>query len=152
MKIDDDIEEIKNKYKIKIHDGYSQFFNEVNYFRFNRVIQTIDLQTKINTMKKKIENDKILYGKINEKKQILIKEIEEEFCKIIREAKVTYDFSDQLMRQLDEDIMRNKEKNMVQKIYRDLSSDVMKSAVNKYVKYEKMLIILVDKFNYLSSI
>ena len=51
------------------------------------------------------------------------------------------------MRKLDEDIRRNIDKNMAQKIYRDLANDVMESTINKYVKYEKMLIILVDKYN-----
>ena len=69
MEISDNINKIKNKYKIKINDGYSQFFNEVNFLRFNRVIQTLDLKSKINSMKKKIEIDKRIYGKLNEKKK-----------------------------------------------------------------------------------
>ena len=69
IEISDNINKIKNKYKIKINAGYSQFFNEVNFLRFNRVIQTIDLKSKINSMKKKIEIDKRIYGKLNEKKK-----------------------------------------------------------------------------------
>jgi hypothetical protein len=69
IEISDNINKIKNKYKIKINDGYSQFFNEVNFLRFNRLIQTIDLKSKINSMKKKIEIDKRIYGKKNEKKK-----------------------------------------------------------------------------------
>ena len=69
IEISDNINKIKNKYKIKINDGYSQFFNEVNFLRFNRVIQTLDLKSKINSMKKKIEIDKKIYGKQNEKKK-----------------------------------------------------------------------------------
>ena len=61
MEISDNINKIKNKYKIKINDGYSQFFNEVNFLRFNRVIQTLDLKSKINSMKKKIEIDKRIW-------------------------------------------------------------------------------------------
>lgn len=152
MEISDNINKIKNKYKIKINDGYSQFFNEVNFLRFNRVIQTIDLKSKINSMKKKIEIDKRIYGKLNEKKKTLVEKIEEEYIKIITEAKATYEFSDQLMRKLDEDIRRNIDKNMAQKIYRDLANDVMESTINKYVKYEKMLIILVDKYNDLTCL
>lgn len=152
MEISDNINKIKNKYKIKINDGYSQFFNEVNFLRFNRVIQTLDLKSKINSMKKKIEIDKRIYGKLNEKKKTLVEKIEEEYMKIITEAKATYDFSDQLMRKLDEDIRRNIDKNMAQKIYRDLANDVMESTINKYVKYEKMLIILVDKYNDLTCL
>jgi hypothetical protein len=56
------------------------------------------------------------------------------------------------MRKLDEDIRRNIDKNMAQKIYRDLANDVMESTINKYVKYEKMLIILVDKYNDLTCL
>ena len=152
IEISDNINKIKNKYKIKINDGYSQFFNEVNFLRFNRVIQTIDLKSKINSMKKKIEIDKRIYGKLNEKKKTLVEKIEEEYIKIITEAKATYEFSDQLMRKLDEDIRRNIDKNMAQKIYRDLANDVMESTINKYVKYEKMLIILVDKYNDLTCL
>ena len=152
MEISDNINKIKNKYKIKINDGYSQFFNEVNFLRFNRVIQTLDLKSKINSMKKKIEIDKRIYGKLNEKKKTLVEKIEEEYMKIITEAKATYEFSDQLMRKLDEDIRRNIDKNMAQKIYRDLANDVMESTINKYVKYEKMLIILVDKYNDLTCL
>ena len=152
IEISDNINKIKNKYKIKINDGYSQFFNEVNFLRFNRVIQTIDLKSKINSMKKKIEIDKRIYGKLNEKKKTLVEKIEEEYIKIITEAKATYEFSDQLMRKLDEDIRRNIDKNMAQKIYRDLANDVMESTINKYVKYEKMLIILVDKYNNLTCL
>lgn len=152
MEISDNINKIKNKYKIKINDGYSQFFNEVNFLRFNRVIQTLDLKSKINSMKKKIEIDKRIYGKLNEKKKTLVEKIEEEYIKIITEAKATYEFSDQLMRKLDEDIRRNIDKNMAQKIYRDLANDVMESTINKYVKYEKMLIILVDKYNDLTCL
>lgn len=152
MEISDNINKIKNKYKIKINDGYSQFFNEVNFLRFNRVIQTLDLKSKINSMKKKIEIDKRIYGKLNEKKKTLVEKIEEEYMKIITEAKATYDFSDQLIRKLDEDIRRNIDKNMAQKIYRDLANDVMESTINKYVKYEKMLIILVDKYNDLTCL
>ena len=147
MEISDNINKIKNKYKIKINDGYSQFFNEVNFLRFNRVIQTIDLKSKINSMKKKIEIDKRIYRKLNEQKKTLVEKIEEEYIKILTEAKATYDFSDLLMRKLDVDIRRNFDKNMAQKIYRDLTNDVMESTINKYVKYEKMLIILVDKYN-----
>ena len=152
IEISDNINKIKNKYKIKINDGYSQFFNEVNFLRFNRLIQTIDFKSKINSMKKKIEIDKRIYGKLNEKKKTLVEKIEEEYIKIITEAKATYDFSDQLMRKLDEDIRRNIDKNMAQKIYRDLANDVMESTINKYVKYEKMLIILVDKYNDLTCL
>ena len=152
IEISDNINKIKNKYKIKINDGYSQFFNEVNFLRFNRVIQTIDLKSKINSMKKKIEIDKRIYGKLNEKKKTLVEKIEEEYIKIITEAKATYEFSDQLMHKLDEDIRRNIDKNMAQKIYRDLANDVMESTINKYVKYEKMLIILVDKYNDLTCL
>ena len=152
IEISDNINKIKNKYKIKINDGYSQFFNEVNFLRFNRVIQTLDLKSKINSMKKKIEIDKRIYGKLNEKKKTLVEKIEEEYIKIITEAKAAYDFSDQLMRKLDEDIRRNIDKNMAQKIYRDLANDVMESTINKYVKYEKMLIILVDKYNDLTCL
>ena len=152
IEISDNINKIKNKYKIKINDGYSQFFNEVNFLRFNRVIQTIDLKSKINSMKKKIEIDKRIYGKLNEKKKTLVEKIEEEYMKIITEAKATYDFSDQLIRKLDEDIRRNIDKNMAQKIYIDLANDVMESTINKYVKYEKMLIILVDKYNDLTCL
>ena len=146
IEISDNINKIKNKYKIKINDGYSQFFNEVNFLRFNRLIQTIDLKSKINSMKNKYKQIKE-YGKLNEKKKTLVEKIEEEYIKIITEAKATYDFSDQLIRKLDEDIRRNIDKNMAQKIYRDLANDVMESTINKYVKYEKMLIILVDKYN-----
>ena len=152
IEISDNINKIKNKYKIKINDGYSQFFNEVNFLRFNRLIQTIDLKSKINSMKKKIEIDKRIYGKQNEKKKTLVEKIEEEYIKIITEAKATYEFSEQLMRKLDEDIRRNIDKNMAQKIYRDLANDVMESTINKYVKYEKMLIILVDKYNDLTCL
>ena len=152
IEISDNINKIKNKYKIKTNDGYSQFFNEVNFLRFNRLIQTIDFKSKINSMKKKIEIDKRIYGKLNEKKKTLVEKIEEEYIKIITEAKATYDFSDQLIRKLDEDIRRNIDKNMAQKIYRDLANDVMESTINKYVKYEKMLIILVDKYNNLTCL
>ena len=152
MEISDNINKIKNKYKIKINDGYSQFFNEVNFLRFNRVIQTIDLKSKINSMKKKIEIDKRIYRKLNEQKKTLVEKIEEEYIKILTEAKATYDFSDLLMRKLDVDIRRNFDKNMAQKIYRDLTNDVMESTINKYVKYEKMLIILVDKYNDLTCL
>ncbi len=75
IEISDNINKIKNKYKIKINDGYSQFFNEVNFLRFNRVIQTLDLKSKINSMKKKIEIDKRIYGKLNEKKKHQLKKL-----------------------------------------------------------------------------
>ena len=70
-----------------------------------------------------------------------------EYNNIKNNAQDKFDFSVKLIRELDKNYIKNHEKNGAHAIYRNLCKDINDSAVKYYIKCEKSLILIVDKFN-----
>ena len=70
-----------------------------------------------------------------------------EYNSILNNAKAQFHFSDDLIRQFDNSYKKNIDKNG---IYRSLCKDALESAIKEYIKCEKGLILIVDKFNSIS--
>ena len=80
-------------------------------------------------------------------KQKVIGWIVLEYNSILNNAKAQFHFSDDLIRQFDNSYKKNIDKN---DIYRSLCKDALESAIKEYIKCEKGLILIVDKFNSIS--
>ena len=80
-------------------------------------------------------------------KQKVIGWIVLEYNSILNNAKAQFHFSDDLIRQFDNSYKKNFDKNG---IYRSLCKDALESAIKEYIKCEKGLILIVDKFNSIS--
>ena len=70
-----------------------------------------------------------------------------EYNSILNNAKAQFYFSDDLIRQFDNSYKKNIDKN---DIYRSLCKDALESAIKEYIKCQKGLILIVDKFNSIS--
>lgn len=143
----DDIDKIKEKYSCSFFDGICWVENELNYSRFKYLANDLKLDEKIEAKKKRLENN----IKLSEEKKIstkkLLDEILHEYNTIKKNAKDKFDSYDSLIRQFDNSYNQNFEKNESKIIYRSLCKDVMESAVKSYIKCEKNLILILDKFN-----
>ena len=78
-----------------------------------------------------------------------------EYNSILNNAKAQFHFSDDLIRQFDNSYKKNFDKNGTKTtifgtIYRSLCKDALESAIKEYIKCEKGLILIVDKFNSIS--
>ena len=147
--IDDNLDKIKQKYESTVYyNGRCWIDNEIKYYQFLWLLKEMDLDTKFEKLKKKLENEQT---NISENKRILNKRILDqlifEYNNIISNAQDKFDFSDKLIRELDKNYIKNYEKNGAHAIYRNLCKDIIDSAVSYYIKCEKSLILLVDKFN-----
>ena len=86
---------------------------------------------------------KIKKKKIKKKLEKLI----EDFNNIKIKAKDTLDYSDNLLLKIEEDYLKNKSKNGVNEYYDKVCRGILDSAIEKYISFEKSLIIIVDNFN-----
>lgn len=146
----DDLSEINNRYNYRDEKSFDFVLNnELNYAYFECMLKKLDLETKLEELKKKMENynnGKIDKDKIEQNK-IILKKINDEYYKIKKEAKEHLDYSDGLLTSLEKDYLKNKSKENVAKIYQNICYDIIDRTVKYYIKYEKDLILLVDNFN-----
>ena len=144
----DDLDTMKRRYPFTVLDGLCYIQNNLNYICFIYYLEGLGLEKQLELCKEKIENnyernsDAIKY---NENKQILEKIIDE-YKTIKNEAKSAFQYSDTLIKQMENDFKKTGTESGALKIYRNVCGDIMNIAVRKYMKCEKSLVMLLDKF------
>ena len=142
-----DIENIKKRYTYTIYDGYCRSFNDLNYSCFCFYLEDLKIEEEFELLRQKIEkkyiekSDKAEYD-LNIQ---LLNDILSKYATIKNDAKSTFEFSDSLIKQIEGDY-KNNSKNVSLTMYRNLCKDIMQSAVKEYIKCEKTLLLLIDKF------
>ena len=143
----DDLDFIKNRYKYTIKDGDYEYNNKLNYYYFYVVLIDIHLDDKFEQLKKKMENDhRSLDENIKKENKKKLEKLIEDFNNIKIKAKDTLDYSDHLLLKMEEDYLKNKNKNGVNEYYDKVCRGIMDSAIEKYISFEKSLIIIVDNY------
>lgn len=84
--------------------------------------------------------------KIKKKKKKKLEKLIEDFNDIKIKAKDTLDYSDNLLLKLEEDYLKNKNRNGVNEFYDKVCRGIMDSAIEKYISFEKSLINIVDNY------
>jgi len=143
----DDLDFIKNRYKYTIKDGNYEANNKLNYYFFLGVVIDTGLDDKFKKLQEKMETDQrnLDENQKKEKKKKLEKLIND-FNNIKVEAKATLDYSDQLLIKIEEDYLKNKNKNGINEYYDKVCRGIMDSAIEQYISYEKSIIIIYDNF------
>ena len=143
----DDLNFIKNRYKYTIKNGYYEANNKLNYYFFYGVLIDTGLDDKFEQLKKKMENDhRSLDENIKKEKKKKLEKLIEDFNNIKIKAKDTLDYSDHLLLKMEEDYLKNKNKNGVNDYYDKVCRGIMDAAIEKYISYEKSIINIVDNY------
>ena len=143
----DDLDFIKNRYKYTIKNGDYEFNNKLNYYFFKGVLIDTGLDDKFKQLQKKMDNDQRILDenqKIENKKKL--EKLIEDFNNIKIKAKDTLDYSVNLLMKIEEDYLKNKNKNGVNEYYDKVCRGIMDSAIEQYISYEKKIIIIVDNY------
>ena len=147
----DDLNKIKNKYKFPFNVRLTNIDNDLNYGRFRWKLEDIDFDNKLELLKNSLEKNKNS-GKSEEQLIKSLEEIKIRYGKIKEEAKLVHNYSDKLIQQIEADYIKNQEKEGAEEVYKNVSVEIMEIAVKNYIKLEKDLILLIDKFNSLCSL
>ena len=142
----DDLNFIKNRYKYTIKDGNYEANNKLNYYFFYGVFINTGLDDKFELLKKKLENDHLSLDENKKKEKKKLEKLIEDFNDIKIKAKDTLDYSDNLLLKLEEDYLKNKNRNGVNEFYDKVCRGIMDSAIEKYISFEKSLINIVDNY------
>ena len=140
----DDFKNIINRYNYTVINNNYVCANKVNYMFFENTIKKIEieLQNKKEILNKKLEN-------INDNKalsnKLILDEIMEDYQKIKVEAKKDVDSDNSILQKILEDYINNLEKNGAFEIYKNISKNIVDNTVKKLIRYEKKLILLMDK-------
>ena len=143
----DDLDFIKNRYKYTIENGDYEFNNKLNYYFFKGVLIDTGLDDKFKQLQKKMDNDQRILDenqKIENKKKL--EKLIEDFNNIKIKAKDTLDYSVNLLMKIEEDYLKNKNKNGVNEYYDKVCRGIIDSAIEQYISYEKKIIIIVDNY------
>ena len=141
----DDLNYIRNRYKYTIRDGDYGINNICNYYYFCGVLDNTGLDVKFEQLKKKIENDQIkLNGNQKIEKKKKLEKLIEEYNDIKIKAKDTLDYSDKLLLKIEGDYLKNKNKEGIKEYYDKICRGILDSAIEKYIRFEKSIIIIVD--------
>ena len=142
----DDLNTIKKRYKIETKDFCCHIINDVNYLRFTMNLEKKGFDKKIELLKQEMQTNKSI-SEEKRKSIINLTEIINEYYTVQKEAKDHYEFSDKLIRQIENNYKNNMQKNGIREIYLKLCKDIIESSVEKFIKCEKELILVFDKFN-----
>lgn len=82
--------------------------------------------------------------KIKNKKKL--EKLIEDFNNIKIKAKDTLDYSFNLLMRIEEDYLKNKNKNGVNEYYDKVCREIMDSAIEQYISYKKKIIIIEDNY------
>ena len=104
---------------------------------------------KIELLKQEMQTNKSI-SEEKRKSIINLTEIINEYYTVQKEAKDHYEFSDKLIRQIENNYKNNMQKDGIREIYLKLCKDIIESSVEKFIKCEKELILVFDKFNNIS--
>lgn len=86
--------------------------------------------------------DEIQKGKSKKLLESLIKQ----FNDIKIKAKANFDYSNQLLEEIEKDYLKNGTKKDVDVTYDKVCRGIIDSAVEQYIKYEKSIIIIVENY------
>ena len=101
---------------------------------------------KIELLKQEMQANKSI-SEEKRKSIINLTEITNEYFAVQKEAKDHYEFSDKLIRQIENNYENNMGKDGIREIYLKLCKDIIESSIEKFIKCEKELILVFDKFN-----
>ena len=134
----DDLDFIKNRYKYTIENGDYENNNKLNYYFFKGILIDTGLDDKFKQLQKKMDNDQRILDenqKIENKKKL--EKLIEDFNNIKIKAKETLDYSVNLLMKIEEDYLKNKNKNGVNEYYDKVCRGIIDSAIEQYISYEK---------------
>ena len=147
-----DLNKIKDRYKNKTIDLSYAVENELNQFHFLLVIFELKLEPKIKELQKKLENDE----NIDEIHKSISKELLETLIKELKQiginSEANWEYSDNLLKKIEKDYMKNKNKKDAKMIYDNICREIIDSDVKKYIKYEKEIIIIFEKYKSLNNL
>ena len=140
----DDFKNIINRYNYTVINNNYVCANKVNYMFFENTIKKIEieLQNKKEILNKKLENINDNTALSN---KLILDEIMEDYQKIKVEAKKDVDSDNSILQKILEDYINNFEKNGAFEIYKNISKNIVDNTVKKLIRYEKKLILLMDK-------
>ena len=152
-RFNDDLNNIKNRYQFEIyyysHENTYTYNHELNYIHFRTTMSDLHLEKKFELLKAKFTN--LIKNKIDIQKtlnnQNLLDGLISEYNNIKKEAKEKYESSNELLRKIREDYIKNKEKKDVKITFDKVCHEIIDSNTKEYIRYEKALILIVDKFN-----
>ena len=145
----DDLDTIKNRYKYKIIQQSYVVDNKLNYRYFLSVTENVDLDKKFKDLQQKIENKNINEIQKSENKKLL-ESLKEQFNDIKIKGKANYDYSNQLLLEIEKDYYKNETKKGVDEIYDKVCRGIIDSAVEQYIKLEKSIIIIFENYKSLA--
>ena len=145
----DDLNTIKNRYKYKIIQQSYVVDNKLNYRYFLSVTENVDLDKKFKDLQQKIENKNINEIQKSENKKLL-ESLKEQFNDIKIKGKANYDYSNQLLLEIEKDYYKNETKKGVDEIYDKVCRGIIDSAVEQYIKLEKSIIIIFENYKSLA--
>ena len=149
----DDLVKIKKRYERKVLDGLCWIQNDLNYSSFRYYLKDLDLEKQFEISKKKIEDNykvNLDIVKYNQSKQMLEK-IVEDYTTTKNDAKTTFEYSDGLIKQVEEDYKKNDSQCDALTIYRNVCKEIMDNAVRVYIKCEKSLVLIIDKLKHINN-
>ena len=95
-----------------------------------------------------MENDHISLDEDQKKeKKKKLEKLIDVFNDIKIKAKDTHDYSENLLAKIKEAYLKNKDKIGVNEYYDKICRGILDSAIEKYISFEKSVIIIVDNFN-----
>lgn len=148
-KYSDDLNTIKNRYKYKIIQQSYVIDNQLNYQYFFSVTENVDLDRKLKDLQEKMENKNINEIQKSKNKKLL-ESLKEQFNDIKIKGKANYDYSNQLLLEIEKDYYKNETKKGVDEIYDKICRGIIDSAVEQYIKLEKSIIIIFENYKSLA--
>jgi len=148
-KYSDDLNTIKNRYKYKIIQQSYVIDNQLNYQYFLGVTKNVDLDRKLKDLQEKMENKNINEIQKSKNKKLL-ESLKEQFNDIKIKGKANYDYSNQLLLEVEKDYYKNKTKKGIDEIYDKICRGIIDSAVEQYIKLEKSIIIIFENYKSLA--
>ena len=148
-KYSDDLNTIKNRYKYKIIQQSYVIDNQLNYQYFLGVTKNVDLDRKLKDLQEKMDNKNINEIQKSKNKKLL-ESLKEQFNGIKIKGKANYDYSNQLLLEIEKDYYKNKTKKGIDEIYDKICRGIMDSAAEQYIKLEKSIIIIFENYKSLA--
>ena len=140
----DDLNQIRERYKNTRNNLSYVAVNELNHFYFFRVIFEIRLEPKFKELKQKMEIDENINEVQKSENKKLLESLIKELKDIRIKADADWEYSNNLLKIIEKEYLKNKKD--AKEIYDKVSKGIIDSDIEKYIKYEKALIIIVDNY------
>jgi len=139
----DDLNQIKNRYRNITNQSYV-VENELNHFHFLTVI--FEIKLKFKKLKQKMEKEKNIDEIQKSKNEKLLDSLIKKLNDIKIKADANWEYSNKLLKKIEKDYLENKNKKGTKEIYDKVCREIIDSDVEKYIKYEKTIIIIVESY------